>query len=127
VLSAVEGVRRITPPQAVQKLQENLYMIHVGLSEAPGGDWRRLFYEAQQQVTPEFTPRSVEITGAALRFRSDSEGVAAKISTVDRWIERANQKEAAMGIRTEEQRRRREEVAREHQELSELNERWTKL
>ena len=126
-MSAIEGVRRITPPQAVQKLKENLYLVQVGLSEAPGADWRRLFYETQQQVSPEFTPRAVEITGAALRFRSDDESVAGRIATVDRWLERANQKEAAMGLRTEEQRRRREELAREQKELSELNAKWAKL
>jgi hypothetical protein len=126
-LSAAEGVRRITPPQAVQRLKENLYLVQVGLSEAPGADWKRLFYETQQQVTADFTPRSAEITGSTLRFRSDSESVAGKISTVDRWLERANQKEASMGLRTEEQRHRREEQAREHQELLELNQRWTKL
>ena len=125
-MSAVEGVRRITPPQAVQKLKDNLYVVHVGLSEAPGADWKRLFYEAQQQVSGEFIPRSVEITGATLRFRASNESVAERIATVDRWLERANQKEAAMGLRTEEQRRRRLELGKEHQELAEVNARWAK-
>jgi hypothetical protein len=126
-LSAADGVRRITPPQAIQKLKENLYVVHVGLSEAPGADWKRLFYETQQQVSGEFIPRSVEITGATLRFRASSETVAERIATVDRWLERANQKEAAMGLRTEEQRRRRQELAQEHAELGEVNARWAKL
>ena len=126
-MSAAEGVRRMTPPQAVQKLKENLYVVHVGLSEAPGADWKRLFYETQQQVSSDFIPRSVEITGATLRFRASNETVAERIATVDRWLERANQKEAAMGLRTEEQRRRRQELAQEHTELGEVNARWAKL
>jgi len=126
-LSAAEGVRRITPPQAVQKLKDNLYVVHVGLSEPPGADWKRLFYEAQGQVAGEFIPRSVEITGATLRFRASNETVAERIATVDRWLERANQKEASMGLRTEEQRQRRLELGREHQELTEVNARWAKL
>ena len=126
-MSAAEGVRRITPPQAVQKLKDNLYVVHVGLSEAPGADWKRLFYETQQQVSGDFIPRSVEITGATLRFRASNESVAERIATVDRWLERANQKEAAMGLRTEEQRRRRLELGQEHQELAEVNTRWAKL
>jgi len=126
-LSAAEGVRRITPPQAVQKLKENLYLVHVGLSEAPGADWKRLFYEAQGQVSGEFIPRSVEITGATLRFRASNETVVERIATVERWLERANQKEASMGLRTEEQRQRRLELGREHQELAEVNVRWAKL
>lgn len=126
-MSAAEGVRRITPPQAVQKLKDNLYVVHVGLSEAPGADWKRLFYETQQQVTGEFTPRSVEMSGATLRFRASNESVAERITTVDRWLERANQKEAAMGLRTEQQRRRRLELGQEHQELAEVNARWAKL
>jgi len=126
-LSAAEGVRRITPPQAVQKLKENLYLVHVGISESPGADWKRLFYETQQQVTGEFIPRSVEITGATLRFRASNESVAERLATVDRWLERANQKEAAMGLRTEEQRQRRLELGQEHQELAEINARWAKL
>jgi len=126
-LSAAEGVRRITPPQAVQKLKENLYVVHVGLSEAPGADWKRLFYEAQGPVPGEFIPRSVEITGSTLRFRASNESVAERIATVDRWLERANQKEASMGLRTEEQRQRRLELGREHQELTEVNARWAKL
>ena len=126
-MSAAEGVRRISPPQAVQKLKDNLYVVHVGLSEAPGADWKRLFYETQGQVSGEFIPRSVEITGATLRFRASNESVAERIATVDRWLERANQKEAAMGLRTEEQRRRRLELGQEHQELAEVNARWAKL
>lgn len=126
-MSAAEGVRRITPPQAVQKLKENLYLVHVGLSESPGADWKRLFYETQQQVTGEFIPRSVEITGATLRFRASNESVSERLATVDRWLERANQKEAAMGLRTEEQRQRRLELGQEHQELAEINARWAKL
>ena len=126
-MTAAEGVRRITPPQAVQKLKENLYLVHVSLSESPGADWKRLFYEAQGQVAGEFIPRSVEITGATLRFRASNESVAERIATVDRWLERANQKEASMGLRTEEQRQRRLELGREHQELTEVNARWAKL
>lgn len=126
-MSAAEGVRRITPPQAVQKLKDNLYVVHVGLSEAPGADWKRLFYETQQQVSGEFIPRSVEITGATLRFRASNESVAERIATVDRWLERANQKEAAMGLHTEQQRQRRLELGQEHQELAEVNARWAKL
>ena len=125
--AAAEGVRRITPPQAVQKLKDNLYVVHVAISEAPGADWKRLFYETQQQVSGDFIPRSVEIIGATLRFRASSETVAERIATVDRWLDRANQKEAAMGLRTEEQRRRRLELGQEHQELAEVNARWAKL
>ncbi|HKO04311.1 MAG TPA: hypothetical protein VJW51_06165 [Candidatus Acidoferrales bacterium] len=126
-MSAAEGVRRITPPQAVQKLKENLYLVHVGLSESPGADWKRLFYETQQQVAGDFIPREVEITGSTLRLRASNENVAERVATVDRWIERANQKEAAMGLRTEEQRRRRQQMAQEHMELVEVNARWAKL
>jgi hypothetical protein len=126
-LSAAEGVRRITPPQAVQKLKDNLYVVHVGLSEAPGADWKRLFYETQQQVSADFLPRSVEITGSTLRFRASNETVSERLATVDRWLERASQKEATMGLRTEEQRQRRRELAQEHQELAEINARWAKL
>jgi len=126
-LSTAEGVRRITPPQAVQKLKDNLYLVHVGLSEAPGADWKRLFYETQQQVSADFLPRSVEITGSILRFRASNESVSERLATVDRWLERASQKEASMGLRTEEQRQRRRELAQEHQELAEVNARWAKL
>ena len=126
-MSGAEGVRLITPPQAVQKLKDNLYVVHVGLSEVPGADWKRLFYETQQQVSPDFLPRSVEITGSTLRFRASNESVAERLATVDRWLERANQKETSMGLRTEEQRRRRLELAQEHQELAEVNARWAKL
>ncbi|HUK53682.1 MAG TPA: hypothetical protein VL099_10375 [Candidatus Binatia bacterium] len=126
-MSTAEGVRRITPPQAVQKLKDNLYLVHVGLSEAPGADWKRLFYETQQQVSADFLPRSVEITGSILRFRASNESVSERLATVDRWLERASQKEASMGLRTEEQRQRRRELAQEHQELAEVNARWAKL
>ena len=126
-MSTAEGVRRITPPQAVQKLKDNLYLVHVGLSEAPGADWKRLFYETQQQVSADFLPRSVEITGSILRFRASNESVSERLATVDRWLERASQKEASMGLRTEEQRQRRRELAQEHEELAEVNARWAKL
>ncbi len=115
------------PPQAIQKLREDLLLIQVTLSEPPGADWKRLFYDTQQQVSADFTPRSLDVSGAAIRFRADGASVEQKIAVIDRWMERANQKEASMGVRSEEQRRRREELQREHQELAEWNARWAKL
>ena len=127
-MTATDGIKRAGPPQAVQKLRENSYVVHVTLSEAPSADWKRLFYDAQQGSTTDFPPRSVEISGGVLRFRSDGGGVEQKVSWIDKWIERANQKEAALGGRLdEERRRRREEMAREQNELAELNARWSKL
>jgi len=123
-----EGVSRTGPPQATQKLRENFYFVQVPLSETPSADWKRLFYDTQQSPPPEFPPRGVEISGHVLRFRSDGESVAQKVAWIDRWIERANQKEASMGARFEEEkRRRREEMQREQAELAELTMRWSKL
>jgi len=123
-----EGINRAGPPQAIQKLRENFYFVQVPLSEIPSADWKRLFYDAQQSPPPEFPPRAVEMSGQVLRFRSDGESVAQKIAWIDRWIERANQKEASMGARFEEEkRRRREEMLREQAELAELSTRWSKL
>jgi len=54
--------------------------------------------------------------------------VEAKTAWIDRWIDRANQKESAMGGKLEEERRRRrEENQREQQELASVNARWEKL
>ena len=122
-----DGVHRMGPPQAVQKVRENVYLIQVNVSEIPGADWKRLFYDAQRGFPPEFPPRSVEISAHLVRFRSDAESVDQKIALIDRWIERANQKEATLGGRSEEERRRREEHAREMRELAEWNARWAKL
>jgi hypothetical protein len=70
----------------------------------------------------------VDISGNVVKFRTDAASVEAKTAWVDRWIERANQKEAGMGGRLEEaRRRRREEHGREQQELAEINARWEKL
>lgn len=127
-VTTVEGVRRAGPPQAAQKLRENYYLVQVPLSEPPSADWKRLFYDAQQDVTADFPPRAVEISGAMLRFRSEAESVEQRIGRIDRWIERANHKEASLGGRLdEERRRRREKMAREQRELDELNARWAKL
>jgi len=127
-VTTLAGIKRAGPPQAVQKLRENFYMIQVALAETPSADWKRLFYDAQQSPPTDFPPRAVEISGAVLRFRSEAASVEAKLSWIDRWIERANQKEAALGGRLdEERRRRREEMAREQHELAELNARWSKL
>jgi hypothetical protein len=121
------GIRRTGPPQAIQKVREDIYLVQVPLSAAPAGDWRRLFYETQQDVPPDFAPRSIEISGTLLRFRAEPAGVAAKIGVIDRWIDRANQKDAAMAGRSEEQRKRREDQAREQKELAELNANWAGL
>src|SRR5260370_34410511 len=103
-------------------------MVQVLLSEPPSDDWRRLFYDAQQAAPPDFPPRAVEMSGITLRFRSEGSLVEQRIAWLDKWIDRANQKEAAMGGRLgEERQRRREEMTREQQELSELNARWGKL
>ena len=123
-----DGIKRAGPPQAVQKLRENFYLIQVQLSETPSADWKRLFYDAQQSPPPDFPPRAVEISGYVLKFKSEAALAEQKIGWIDRWIERANQKESAMGGRLDEERRkRREELSREQAELAQLNARWAKL
>jgi hypothetical protein len=69
-----------------------------------------------------------EISGALLKFRTESANVEARLGWIDKWIERANQKESAMSGRMDEERRRkREELAHEQKELNEINDRWAKL
>ncbi|HEV2388712.1 MAG TPA: hypothetical protein VGS20_15825 [Candidatus Acidoferrales bacterium] len=121
------AIRRTGPPQAIQKVRDDAYLVQVPLSAAPTADWRRLFYETQHDVPADFPPRAIEISGPFLRFRSAALSVGARIAMIDRWLERANQKEAAMAGRSDEHRRRREELAREQRELAELNARWTGL
>lgn len=122
------GIRRAGPPQAVTKVRDNYFLVQVSITESPSADWRRLFYDAQgQDVPPDFAPRSIEITGTFLRFKSDPAAVENKIAILDRWMERASQKEAAMGGRSEVQRQKTEEAAREAVELTEWNTRWAKL
>jgi len=120
-------VRRSGAPQAVQKVRDNFFLVQVPITESPSADWRRLFYDAQQEVPPDFAPRSVEITGMFLRFKSDPASVEQKIALLDRWMERASQKEAAMGGRTEVQRQKKEELEREAKEIAEWNARWASL
>jgi hypothetical protein len=123
-----DGIKRAGPPQAVQKLRDNFYLVQVQLSEVPSADWKRLFYDTQQSPPPDFPPRTVDMNAHTLRFRTDGSQVQEKIGWIDKWIARANQKEAAMGGRMEEERRRRrEELQREQAELAELNQRWEKL
>jgi hypothetical protein len=124
---AGDGIRRTGPPQAIQKIRDGVYLVQVGISISPSADWRRLFYEAQRDVPPDFTPRSVEITGTLLRFKCDPESVEQRIGLIDRWMEKASQKEAAMGGRSEAQRQKQEEAEREAHELSDWNARWAKL
>jgi len=121
------AVRRTSPPQAVQKVRDNFFLVQVSISESPSADWRRLFYDAQQDVPPDFAPRSVEITGTFLRFKADPSSVEQKVAFLDRWMERASTKEAAMGGRTEVQRQKKEELERESHELAEWNSRWAKI
>jgi hypothetical protein len=122
------GIRRSSPPQAVTKVRDNYFLIQVSITESPSADWRRLFYDAQgADVPPDFAPRSVEITGTFLRFKTDPGSVEQKIAILDRWMERASQKEAAMGGRTEVQRQKKDEGVREAQELAEWNARWASL
>jgi len=122
------GIRRAGPPQAVTKVRDNYFLVQVSITESPSADWRRLFYDAQgQDVPPDFAPRSIEITGTFLRFKSDPAAVENKIAILDRWMERASQKESAMGGRSEVQRQKTEEAAREAVELTEWNTRWAKL
>ncbi|HXW55063.1 MAG TPA: hypothetical protein VEJ67_04880 [Candidatus Cybelea sp.] len=120
------GIRRTGPPQAVQKIREGVYLLQVTISVSPSGDWRRLFYEAERNPT-DFSPRSVEITGTLLRFKSDPASVEQKISSLDRWIQKATEKEASMAGRSEAQRQKQEEAEREALELAEWNVRWSNL
>lgn len=124
---AGDGVRRTGPPQAIQKIRDGVFLVQVAISVSPGADWRRLFYEAQRDAPPDFSPRSVEITGTLLRFKSDPDGVEQRIGLIDRWMEKASQKEAAMAGRSEAQRQKQEEAERETRELSDWNARWAKL
>src|SRR3984893_6702176 len=123
-----DGISRAGPPLALQKLRDNFYLVQVQLTETPSADWKRLFYDAQQSPPAEFPRRDVEISGHLLTFRTDGASVEQKVAWLGRSIERANQKEAAMGGRLdEERRRRREELSREQTELTDLNTRWAKL
>lgn len=117
-------MRRTGPPQAIQKIRDGVYMVQVSISASPGADWRRLFYEAERSPQGDFGPRAVEITGTLLRFKSDPAAVEERIAALDRWMERATQKEAAMAGRSEAQRQKQEEAEREVRELSEWNGRW---
>ena len=126
-MTTTTAIRRSSPPQAVQKIRDNVYLVQLSISASPSGDWRRLFYDAQQDVPPDFAPRSIEVTGNFLRFKSHPDSVERKVALLDRWIERASQKEAAMAGRSEGQRQKMEELAREAQELAEWNARWAKL
>lgn len=120
------GIQRSGPPQAVQKVRDNYFLVQVMLSGSPSADWRRLFYEARHDGK-DFVPRAVEISGALMRFRSEPASVEQRIRSIDGWVEHANQKEAAMSGRNEEQRRKQEELARESAELNEWNARWARI
>ena len=126
-MTTTTGIKRSGPPQAVQKVRENYFLVQVLLNGSPSADWRRLFYETKHDAAADFQPRSVEISGGLMRFRSEPTGVEQRIAMIDRWVEHANEKEAAMGNRNEEQRRKREETARESEELTQWNTRWEKL
>ena len=121
---SLNGVRRMGPPQAIQKIREGVFMVQVSISASPSADWRRLFYEAERNPQADFTPRSVEITGTLLRFKSDPAAVEQRIASLDRWMEKATQKEAAMAGRSQAQRLKQDEAEREVRELAEWNERW---
>jgi hypothetical protein len=121
------GVRRTGPPQAVQKIRDNYFLVQIPITESPSADWRRLFYEAERDPSAEFTPRAVEISGTLLRFKADPSAVEQRIVSIDRWIEKATQKEAGMGGRSEVQRQKKEEAEREAVELGGWNARWAKL
>ncbi|HTS13943.1 MAG TPA: hypothetical protein VMH00_17615 [Candidatus Limnocylindrales bacterium] len=123
----MSGLRRTGPPQAIQKIRDGVYLIQVMISASPSADWRRLFYEAQHDASAEFSPRAVEITGTLLRFKSDPGGVEQRIGLIDRWMEKASQKEMAMAGRSEAQRQKQEEAEREAHELAEWNTRWSGL
>lgn len=98
------------------------------LTGSPSADWRRLFYETKHDAAAEFRPRSVEISGALMRFRSEPQGVQQKIGMIDLWVGHANEKEASMSSRNnDEQRRKREELAQEAEELGRWNAKWEKL
>ncbi len=101
--------------------------MQVNISSSPSADWRRLFYEAERNGQGEFGPRAIEITGTLLRFKSDPAAVEQRIASLDKWMERATQKEAAMAGRSEAQRQKQEEAERERRELAEWNERWARL
>src|SRR5271170_5154544 len=97
-------------------------MVQITLSETPSADWKRLFYETQQAPPPDFPPRAVDISGNFARFRTEAASVEAKTAWIDRWIDRANQKEASMGGKLNEERKQaREEHQREQQELASIN------
>lgn len=102
-------------------------MLQVAISASPSADWRRLFYEAERNPQADFGPRAIEITGTLLRFKSDPASVEQRIASLDKWMEKASLKEAAMAGRSESQRQKQEEAEREAQELAEWNARWAGL
>ena len=73
-----------------------------------------------RKCLPDFPPRSVEISGTFLRFKADPATVEQKIGVLDRWLDRASQKEASMAGRTEVQRQKKEELEREAREVARM-------
>ena len=122
------GIRRTSPPQAVQKIRDGVFMVQVGISSSPSADWRRLFYDAQQDVPADFPPRSVEISGTFLRFKADPATVEQKIATcsIAGSIAPAKRKQAWVGARKCSGRRRKNSSAR-RTKLAEWNARWARL
>ncbi len=127
-MTTYEGIKRTGPPQAVQKLRDDLYLIQIAtFGNADGGLEAPFLRNAASAAARLSSPR-VDISGTFVRFRSDVPSVAAKTAWIDRWIERANQKEGAMGGKLdEERRRRRDEHQREQEELAAINAAWEKL
>ena len=102
------GIRRASPPQAVTKVRDNYFLIQVSITETPerglaAAVLRRAGAGRAAGFCAAVGGNYRDVSAIQVRLR---DSVEEKIAVLDRWMERANQKEAAMAGRTEVQRQK---------------------
>ena len=101
------GIQRTSPPQAVQKIRDGVFHRAGGAFQKPQRGLAATFLRRAAGRHSGFRAAIHGDIGDFLRFKVDPSGVEQKIRVLDRWMDRANQKEATMGGRTEVQRQKK--------------------
>ncbi len=128
-MTTYEGIKRAGPPQAIQKLREDLYMVQITLSETPSADWKRLFYETQQSPPPDFPPRvgGHQRNICALPLRGSPAWRPRPPGSIAGSIAPIRKKRPWAGGWTKSAASAAKSTQREQQELAAINARWEKL
>jgi len=121
-------IKRISPPEFINKVQPDYYEVTVRLNQAPENDWIKLFREPSSYKVNEVYPKHLDINGDRITWRTIEMKVKSNVEELDNYIEQANEKYNRLLLdRENKQKKEEERQTKEKEELGKLSEKFKDL